>query len=130
MNLTHNKQKANFDIFSNKNTKYLVYRFNNFQNSIGESLIKIRHTLVTDNYLAAEEIQNQDWEYFIECVIEVCKFNNPSIRPDEEFLLSTIENDTIAKWVYTMIYNVIAINFSLTISKLSVDERKDINDDF
>ena len=98
--------------------------------TIGESLIKIRHTLVTDNYLAAEEIQNQDWEYFIECVIEVCKFNNPSIRPDEEFLLSTIENDTIAKWVYTMIYNVIAINFSLTISKLSVDERKDINDDF
>ena len=124
------KQKTNFDIFSNKNTKYLVYRFNNFQNSIGESLIKIRHTLVTDNYLAAEEIQNQDWEYFIECVIEVCKFNNSSIRPDEEFLLSTIENDTIAKWVYTMIYNVIAINFSLTISKLSVDERKDINDDF
>ena len=123
------KQKTNFDIFSNKNTKYLVYRFNNFQNSIGESLIKIRDTLVTDNYLAAEEIQNQDWEYFIECV-EVCKFNNPSIRPDEEFLLSTIENDTIAKWVYTMIYNVIAINFSLTISKLSVDERKDINDDF
>ena len=108
----------------------MVYRFNDFQNSIGESLIKIRHTLVTDNYLAAEEIQNQDWEYFIECVIEVCKFNNPSIRPDEEFLLSTIENDTIAKWVYTMIYNVIAINFSLTISKLSVDERKDINDDF
>ena len=108
----------------------MVYRFNDFQNSIGESLIKIRHTLVTDNYLAAEEIQNQDWEYFIERVIEVCKFNNPSIQPDEEFLLSTIENVTIAKQVYTMIYNVIAINFSLTILKLSVDEKKDINDDF
>ena len=37
------------------------------------SLIKIGHTLVTDNYLAAEEIQNQDWEYFIERVIEVTK---------------------------------------------------------
>ena len=108
----------------------MVYRFNDFQNSIGESLIKIRHTLVTDNYLAAEEIQNQDWEYFIERVIEVFKFNNSSIRPDEEFLLSTIENVTIAKQVYTMIYNVIARNFSLTILKLSVDEKKDINDDF
>ena len=75
----------------------MVYRFNNFQNSIGESLIKIRHTLVIDNYLAAEEIQNQDWEYFIERVIEVCKWNNPSIWPDEEFLLLTIENVTIAK---------------------------------
>ena len=75
------------------------------------SLIQIRYTLVTDNYLAAEEIQNQDWEYFIERVIEVCKCNKPSIRPDEEFLLSTIENVTIAKRVYTMIYNVIARNF-------------------
>ena len=108
----------------------MVYRFNDFQNSIGESLIKIRHTLVTDNYLAAEEIQNQDWEYFIERVIEVCKCNNLSIWPDEEFLLSTIENVTIAKQVYTIIYNVIARNFSLAILKLSVDEKKDINDDF
>ena len=118
------QQKTNFDMFSKKSTKYLVYRFNDFQNSIGESLIKIRHTLVTDNYLAAEEIQNQDWEYFIERVIEVCKFNNLSIRPDEEILLWTIENVTIAKRVYTMIYNVIARNLSLTISKLSVDEKK------
>ena len=54
------QQKTDFHIFSNQNTKYLVYLFNDFQNSIGESLIKIRHTLVTDNYLAAEEIQNQD----------------------------------------------------------------------
>ena len=66
---------------------------------------------MTDNYLAAEEIQNQDWEYFIERVIEVSKCNKPSIRPDEEFLLSTIENVTITKRVYTMIYNVIARNF-------------------
>ena len=88
------QEKTNFDIFANKNTKYLVYRFND---SIGEPLIKIRHSLVTDNYLAAKEIQNQDWEYFIERVIEICKFNNPKMRPGEDFLLSTIENVTVAK---------------------------------
>ena len=55
-----------------KNTKYLIYCFNDFQNSIGKPLMKIRHTLVTDNYLVAEEIQNQDWEYLIERIIEVC----------------------------------------------------------
>ena len=32
------QQKIKFDIFSNKNTKYLVYRFNNFQNSMAEPL--------------------------------------------------------------------------------------------
>ena len=55
------QKKTTFDIFFNKNTKYLVYCYNDYQNSVGESLIKIRHSLVTDNYLAAEEIQNQDW---------------------------------------------------------------------
>ena len=101
------QQKTKY-IFSLKNTKYLIYRFNDFQNSIGKPLIKIRHTLVTDNYLAAEEIQNQDWEYFIERVIEVCKSNEigSSIKPDEEFLLSTVENVTFTKKVYHMVYNV------------------------
>ena len=50
------QEKTRYDLFSFKNTKYLAYRFNDFQNSIGELLIRIRHSPVTDNYLAAEEI--------------------------------------------------------------------------
>ena len=77
------QQKIKY-IFSLQNTKYLIDRFNDFQNSIGKPLIKIRHTLVTDNYLATEEIQNQDREYFIESVIEVYKSKEigSSIQPD------------------------------------------------
>ena len=56
------EEKKRYDIFSNQNTKYLVYRYNDFHYSTGKSSIKIRHSLVTDNYLAAEEIVNQDWE--------------------------------------------------------------------
>ena len=69
-------------------------------------------------------------EYFIERVVEIYKFNNPTIRPDEEFLLSTIENVTVAKGVYTMIFNTIARNFNLAISNLSYCKKKDIGDDF
>ena len=58
------QEKTRSDIFSFKNTDYLVYRFNEYKNSIGEPLIKIRHSVVTDNYLAAEEIQNQNWQIF------------------------------------------------------------------
>ena len=92
--------------------------------------MKIRHFLVTDNYLVAEEIQNQDWQYFIERVIEVCKFSDVTVRPDEEFLLSTIENVTVAKRVYTMVFNTVARSFSLTISNLFYGRIKDILDDF
>ena len=49
-------EKTKYDLLSFKNTKYLLYRFNDFQSSIGESLIKVKHSVVTDNYIAAEEI--------------------------------------------------------------------------
>ena len=108
------QEKTTFDVFSHQNTKYLVYRYNDFRASGGEALIKIRHTLVTDSYLAAEEIQNQDWQYFIERVL-ACKFNDANlIKPGEELLLSTIENVTVAKRVYTTVFNTVARNFNLT----------------
>ena len=41
------QEKNRYDLFLLKNTKYLAYYFNDFQNSIGEPFIKIRHSLVT-----------------------------------------------------------------------------------
>ena len=120
------QQKTKYDIFSLKNTKYLVYHFNDFRNLISKPLIKIRHTLVKDNYLAAEEIQNQNWQCFIERVIEVCKLKEIGsiIQSDEEFLLSTVENVTLTKKVSDMVYKVVARNFYSTIEKMSVDKKK------
>ena len=66
-------EKTKFNLLSFKNTKYLLYHFNDFQNSTGQTLIRVKHSLVTDNCIAAEEIQNQNWQYFIERVIEICK---------------------------------------------------------
>ena len=125
------QEKTRYDIFSFKNTKYLAYCFNDLQNSIGEPLIKIRHIVATDNYLAAEEIQNQNWQYFIERVIEVCKSKEAgsTIRPTEDFLLTTVENVTVAKKAYQTFYNVVARNFNSTISKISVDKEKKIKGD-
>ena len=66
-------EKTKFDLLTLKNTKYLVYHFNDILKPTGQSMIKIRHSKVTDDYLAAEEIQHQNWQYSIEQVIEVCK---------------------------------------------------------
>ena len=59
-------KKTRYDLFAFQNTKYFAYRFNNFQSSISGLLIKIRHCTVTNNYLAAEEIHDQNWQYFVE----------------------------------------------------------------
>ena len=114
------QQKTTFDVLAHKNTKFLVYRYNDLKASGGEELIKIRHSIVTDNHLVAEQIQNQDWQYFIKRVLEVSKFNNTNlIKPGEEFLLSTIENVTVARRVNSMIFNIVSRNFNLTINDLS-----------
>ena len=82
-----------------KNTKYLLCHFNDLLESSGQPIIKIKHSKVTDDYIAAEEIQNQNWQYFIERVIEVCKSKEigSTIRKSEDFLLNTVENVIIAK---------------------------------
>ena len=54
------QQKTAFDVLPHKTVKFLGYCYNDLRASGGDELIKIRHSLVTDNYLAAEEIQNQD----------------------------------------------------------------------
>ena len=66
-------EKTKLDLLTFKNTKYLLYRFNDLLESTGQPIILIKHSKVTDDYIAAEEIQNQNWQYFIERVIEVCK---------------------------------------------------------
>ena len=126
------QDKTRYDLFSFKNTKYLAYRFNDYQNSIGKPLIKFRHSVVTENNLAAEEIQNKNWQYFIERVIEVSKSKEvgTSIKPTEDFLLTTLENVTIAKKAYQTFFNIIQRNFNVTISKISVDEQRQIKEDF
>ena len=67
--------------------------------SKGQPMIKIRHSKVTADYLAAEEILNQNWKYFIERVMELCKSKEigSTIKKSEDFLLTTVENVTMAK---------------------------------
>ena len=95
----------------------------------GNELIKIRHSQVTDNYLAAEEIPNQDWQFFIERILEVSNAPN-AIQLGEIFLMTTIENVTIAKRIYKMLFDTVANNFNLTIQDLSQDKIKNISEDF
>ena len=83
---------------------------------------------MTDHYLAAEKIQNQNWQYFIERVIKVCK-SKEKIKPNEGFLLTTVENTTIAKEAYETFYNIASTNFNLTINKISVDKQNQIKED-
>ena len=60
-------KKNKLDVLSFKNAKFF-YRSNDFLNESNFETKKVKHSSVTDDYIAAEEIQNQNWEYFIELV--------------------------------------------------------------
>ena len=112
-----------------QNVKFLVYRYNDFLTSGENTAIKIRHSQLTDDYLAAEEIQNQDWQYFIERILEVS--NDPNaIESKETFLKTTIENITVAKKIYKMMFNTVSTNFNLVIPELSAEKIKNISKHF
>ena len=51
-------EKTKFDLLTFKNAKYLVYCFNDFLKTMSQPTIKIKHSKVTDDCIAAEEIQN------------------------------------------------------------------------
>ena len=59
-------EKTKLDFLTFKNTKYLLYCFNDLLESTGQPIILVKHSKVTDDYTAAEEIQNQNWQYFTE----------------------------------------------------------------
>ena len=122
-------EKTNYDLLSFQNIKFLVYRYNDILLSDGDEIIRIRHSQLTNDYLAAAEIQNQDWQYFIERILEVSNEPN-SIHPEETFLKNTIENITVAKKVYKMMFNTVATNFHLTIPELNSKTIKDISEHF
>ena len=89
-------EKQKLDVFKNKNSKFLFYHFNDYLQESRRELKKVKHSVVTEDYIAAEEIQNNSWQYFVESVL------NLSTKPKEkepikQFQTDTLENVTIAK---------------------------------
>ena len=80
-------EKNKLDLLTLKNAKYLFYCFNDLLESSGQPVIKIKHSKVTDDYIAAEEIQNENWQYFIERGLEVSKAKEvgSTITKSEDF---------------------------------------------
>ena len=87
--LTSKKNKL--DIFTNKNSKFLFYYFNDYLQQNGEEIKKIKHSVVTQDYIAAQEIEDKNWKYFVESVLS---FSEEATEKEYQkpFQLDTLEN--------------------------------------
>ena len=98
-----------YDVLTNKNSKYLFYLFNDYLECIFEPIKPVRHNIITDDDLALEVIQNENWQYFIETILAACKTNNGGINfKNINLIKNSIENITICKPTYLDFHNQIS----------------------
>ena len=65
-----------YDMPTNRNSKFLFYRFNDYLRQVSEPTKPVRHSIVLNDETALEILKNKDWEYFIERILEACQSNN------------------------------------------------------
>ena len=125
-------QKTKLDGLTSKNAKYLFYRYNDILNQNNYEVKKVKHSVATDDYIATEKIQSQNWQYFVESVLDACRANSVGEKiniKQARLLMNSVENITICKKTYKTLYNQIAQNLSFTIKNLPADEMTEINKD-
>ena len=122
-------KKNKLDIFTNKNSKFLFYHFSDYLEQNGNQMKKIKHSIVTQDYIAAEKIQDKNWKYFVESVLSFSQ-NATDKEYQKSFLLDTQENVVILKKTYEKLYNQISKQFNKILNKMPFDLFKEIKDDF
>ena len=66
-----------FDLFANKNSKYLLYKFNDWIESLqGAEKLTIRHTAKVKDSFGLKKIEDKDRQFLIEKIIHGIEFNS------------------------------------------------------
>ena len=128
-------EHENYDMLTNKNSKFLFHHFNDYWKQINEPMKPVRHTVVTDDETALEVLQTKNSQYFIKRILEVCQSNNGGelrqlvSAKEIKIIENSVENLTICKSLYTNFYNQIARNLSDVHRNLLPNELDEIDKD-
>ena len=67
------QEKTKLDVLTSKNAKFFFYGMNEVLQANNRPLKKVKHSVVTEDYIAIEKIQSQNWQYFVESVLDACR---------------------------------------------------------
>ena len=114
-----------YDLQTNSTSKFLFYNFNNVRNNIERRPpIKIKHSEIVENAVGLNVIQNHNWQYFIETILEISNNKNlldrDSFKDDEDFedyliIEKTQENLKYCKEFYNGVFDDISYFFQRAI---------------
>ena len=94
------------DVLTNKNSKVLFYHYNDLLFNINLDRLPVRHSRISDDEFPTETTQTENWQYFIERILEACQSNRIGDNIDQSGIQESqlvqryIENLTICKQVY------------------------------
>ena len=92
-----------------------------------EPIKPVHHSVITDDNIAVDAIQNENWQYFIETILKTCQTNNGGINNTVELkniklIKNSVENITNCQQTYQNFYNQIFCYLMNTIRNLPADE--------
>ena len=124
------KTNATLDLLTNRNAKYLFYRFNDILLNAGIYLIKVKHSEKIKDKFAIVETEKTDWQYFITRLLDIIWNNEISdtmyIPEDTKTVQDYIKNLIITKKAYDKFYTSISSVFTPIIKNLPPEEKEEI----
>ena len=97
---------------SNSSSKFLFYHFNMFRQAQGKSFLEIRHSVIADDDYALENLQNKNWQYFVETLLFGASDQLSEFEESEKYILKkTFDNLNDCKVVYQNVFDDVTIFF-------------------
>ena len=121
-----------FDLYSNKNSKYLLYKFNDWIESLGAEKPIIRHMSKAEDSCGLKKIEEKNKQFLIEKIIYDIENKNPYIVSTEgkpEIMLEIEKTYGICRRVYQSLFADVAYTFIEYIQSLGLDEIQQMDED-
>ena len=112
-------------MLSNKNAKHLLYKFNDWIESLGADKILIRYSSKVSNIVSLQKIEEKDKQFLIEKNIFEVEKKSPYAKETEkkpEIIIETEKNYRIYRRVYQSQFVELADTFIQYINTLTPDD--------
>ena len=104
---------------SNSTSKFLFYHFNTFRQVQGKSFLEIRHSVIAHDDYALENLQNKNWQYFVETLLFVARNQLSEFQESEKDILkNSFDNLNYCKDYYQAGFDDTAYFFYQYIKKI------------
>ena len=128
-----------YDLQTNATSKFLFYNFNNIRTGIERKVpYPIKHSEIVSNEIGLETIQNYNWQYFIEKIINILNqeqlLERDDFKDDEEFedyliIEKTQQNLKYCKEFYNSVFDDISHFFQRKIHEIPIESIHEMRED-